>query len=482
MQGPTGQLRRWRARGDRLRVLPAALGALAVGIGLLWAPGPAPVSLRAAVAGVWLAWVVGRAWLRRPSLPGLARRIDVASGTDGLLETALAVERGQAHGDAGLQGSVLEAAAVAVPRVAHHAGVRLHWPWASWALGIGLVVAGALVPERHASPVAVRVRSLGGLETGVAPLPGPSAGDAGRVEPVGAVARASQAGGRGSTKSGQARALRAGAAAGGGASDGTTTAGVLGGGAGGEEAGESGGGRPELTRPERPAAASDQLVSRPGTGRGDADGGAPIEGGNQGAFDVGGIDEDDPTNPDAEMPWSGGEASGKEGGPEADGDTPPGETPNGAASGGGEGERREGTGAGEAGAPGDPADGGPAPKGGEDARSKDDSQTTGPGAGAGADAVGTADAEGDGPLAPPSLPDALARIEVAWERGGDGALREVEQAALGQRSSQAWRALHADYTAVAEDTLAREAVPPARAEAVRRYFDALSADGAKDEE
>ena len=166
----------------------------------------------------------------------------------------------------------------------------------------------------------------------------------------------------------------------------------------------------------------------------------------------------------------------------ADADAPPGETPNGEAANGGEGELREGTGEGQAGTPGDPADGGPAPKGGEDARSKDDSQTSGPGAGAGAGAVGTADAESDRPVALPPLPDALARIEVAWENGGDGALREVEDAALGQRSTEAWRALHADYNAVAEDTLAREALPPARADAVRRYFDALSSDAAKDEE
>jgi hypothetical protein len=428
-----------------------------------------------------MAVALGRAWSARPSLRALARRVDAAAGAEGLLGTALAVERGRAHGDAALQARVLAAAAAAAPGLAQHARTPGRWPVGALVAGAVMAVVGLVAPAEHASPgvqvVQEVVRVAVGGPASPAPAPGAEEADGGAAGRE----RVAQAGAGPRGERGVGRATRGSAGAAGDGGAGEAGAQAMGLAADGEAAGEASASRPELERPERPASAVDMLMSTPGTGQGDQDEGAPIQGGNQGAFDVQGVDEGDPTNPDAEMPWSGGEASGKQGGPEADEDTPAGETPNGAASGDGEGERKEGTGEGQAGSPGDPADGGPAPKGGEDARSKDDSQTTGPGAGAGADAIGTADAESDRPVALPPLPDALSRIELAWKEGGDGTLREVEDAALGQRSTQAWRALHADYAAVAEHTLAREAVPPARADAVRRYFDALAAEPAKDE-
>ena len=480
--GPTLLLTRWRAGGDLRRVLPAIVGALLVGVGVLVAPGPASTPVRLGLSMVWCVATVWRAWATRPSLLVLARDLDARAGTDGLLATALAVEQGRAHGDAGLQAQVLASAESAMDRFLPHLPRRWRWPWRSGVLSAVLVLSALMVPAEQAAPIVQQARAVVGS---VPPIPTVEEAEAtGKPSDIQAadLTRPAQAGGRSGRSQRRGEAGRTGASPGAEGGSGAAGAATIAGAADGEAVPEPGAQRAGVQRPDRPAGASEQLVSRPGTERGDLDDGPPIQGGNQGAFDVQGVDEDDPTNLDAEMPWSGGEASGKEGGPEADADTPPGETPNGEAANGGEGELREGTGEGQAGTPGDPADGGPAPKGGEDARSKDDSQTSGPGAGAGAGAVGTADAESDRPVALPPLPDALARIEVAWENGGDGALREVEDAALGQRSTEAWRALHADYNAVAEDTLAREALPPARADAVRRYFDALSSDAAKDEE
>ena len=101
--GPTLLLTRWRAGGDLRRVLPATVGALLIGVGLLVVPGPASTPVRLGLSMVWCVAAVWRAWATRPSLLVLARDLDVRAGTDGLLATALAVEQGRAHGDAGLQ-------------------------------------------------------------------------------------------------------------------------------------------------------------------------------------------------------------------------------------------------------------------------------------------------------------------------------------------------------------------------------------------
>ena len=92
--GPTLLLTRWRAGGDLRRVLPAIVGALLVGGGVLVAPGPASTPVRLGLSMVWCVATVWRAWATRPSLLVLARDLDARAGTDGLLATLLPWSRG----------------------------------------------------------------------------------------------------------------------------------------------------------------------------------------------------------------------------------------------------------------------------------------------------------------------------------------------------------------------------------------------------
>lgn len=474
------QLAQWRRTGDVRRIGMAALGGAAVGGGLLMTPGGIPLWIRLASGFVVLAVMLRRAWSVRPTLPVLAAEIDASAGSEGLVATALAVEMGRAEGGNDLQGLVMASAAAAAPQLAMHAIPAFRVPWTGLGMGATLTVLGAMAPLEHASPAMVVVRSATSSSAGAGSTAGPPL-EAEPADPGSALPRDGMqtAAGRQGVHT-DARANSSGLVGvsghGSGASAGAGAVPVA-----GEAASDAG--APDRTgsgRSDQPASASQQLMSRPGTGRGDADDGPPIPGGNQGAFGGGLKDEDDPGNPDGALSTGGGEASDKEGGPAEDDPAPPAQTNAGAVPNADAEERREGTGDADEGSPGEPADDGPAPIGGEDARSKDDTRTTGPGAGAGSGAVGTAEAEAEGPGRLPPLPDTLARIELAWSKGGDGTLREVEEAALGQRTAQSWRSLYGDYAAVAEHTLAQDALPPARAAVVRRYFNALSADAAKE--
>ncbi|MEC8424522.1 MAG: hypothetical protein VX000_12145, partial [Myxococcota bacterium] len=371
------QLTQWRRTGDLRRVGRAVIGGVAVGGGLLVMPGGIPLWVRLGTGFGVLAVMLARAWSVRPTLQGLAAAVDASAGSKGLVATALAVEMGRAEGGSDLQGLVMASASAAAPQLAAHAVPAFRVPWTGLGIGAMLTLLGAVAPLEHAAPAMATIRAAtgggAGAESAAGPVSPAEPGEPGAALPMASMQTV--AGRQGVHTEARARSGEmvgvsgngAGAAAGAGAAPA----------AAGPSWDASAPDRPGSGRPDQPASASQQLMSRPGTERGDADEGPPIPGGNQGAFAGGPEDADDPGNADVALSTGGGEASEREGGPAEEEPASPAQTNAGAPPVGDSEERREGAGDGDEGRPGEPADGGPAPIGGEDARSKDDTRTTG---------------------------------------------------------------------------------------------------------
>jgi len=69
------------------------------------------------------------------------------------------------------------------------------------------------------------------------------------------------------------------------------------------------------------------------------------------------------------------------------------------------------------------------------------------------------------------------RVQGLWQASAEGTVDAIEDGLAGEQTSVPWRDLHGWYEAIAEDAVAKEEVPVARRAYVRRYFDTLAPPG-----